>query len=62
MKCAYINGYSMIRILQTDVYHNKNKWKRKIKKQIKKYDKPTIICNSNKYKCYYKFINKLLGN
>ena len=62
MKKAHTNGYSMIRILQADVYNNKYNWKNKLKKQIKLHNKPTIICNGNKYKCYYEFIGDLLNS
>ena len=60
MKCAYNNGYSMIRILQEDVYNNKNNWENKLINQIKKYTCPTIICNGPDYKCFAPFIKKLI--
>jgi hypothetical protein len=44
---ALNNGISVIRILQDDVYCNKNKWKRKLKDVIKKYDKPEVIFIDN---------------
>lgn len=48
---ALNNGISVIRILQDDVYCNKNKWKNKLKESIKQYNKPKIIFieNGNKY-------------
>jgi len=43
MKCANENGYSVIRLLQTDVWTDNNDWKNNLKKSIKKYDTPTNI-------------------
>jgi len=43
MKCANNNGYSVIRILQTDVWSDKNDWKNNLLKAIKKYDIPKNI-------------------
>ena len=43
MKCANENGYSIIRILQTDVWNDKNDWKFNLIKSIKKYDNVTNI-------------------
>jgi len=34
MKCANENGYSVIRILQGDVFSNKNNWDEKLDKAI----------------------------
>jgi len=54
MNLAIKNGYTVIRILQTDVYKNKIDWKKKLIKKIKEYDKPKIVFASDKkfYKCY----------
>lgn len=40
---ALENGYSCIRILQTDVLYDKNNWQSRLMESIKKYDLPTII-------------------
>jgi very-short-patch-repair endonuclease len=47
MKLALENGKSVIRILQDDVYNNKNKWEKKLKRAIKKYDEPEVIFIDN---------------
>jgi len=51
MKKANENGYSVIRLLQKDVWDNKHNWKKKLLKTIKKYDTPTnvFICINNEY-------------
>ena len=52
-------GYTIIRLLQTDVFHDRNDWKKKLKKYImKEYKKPTcvFICTDGKYEPY---LNKL---
>ena len=51
MYMALGHGYSMIRLLQTDVYYDKNDWENKLKECIKNYDNPQIItiCDSKKY-------------
>jgi len=43
MKCANVAGYSVIRLLQDDVWKDKNDWKFKLMKAIKKYAIPTNI-------------------
>ncbi len=43
MKCANNNGYTVIRILQTHVWHDKSDWQEDLKSVIKKYDKPKKI-------------------
>lgn len=43
MKCAVKNGFSVIRLLQEDVCHNRIDWKNKLTNCIKHYDKPVII-------------------
>ena len=62
MRKATKNGYSIIRILQKDVYYNKNAWESTLINQIHKYKQPTVMCNGNEYTCYKKFINKMLCN
>ena len=54
MKIANKNGYSIIRILQMDIYHNKINWKDELINKIKKYKNPEIIyiCKNNEYDCY----------
>ena len=54
MKQAKKNNYSMIRIIQEDIYYNKYDWKKELLNNIKIYDKPTIIyiCKNNEYDCY----------
>lgn len=47
MKKAIENGYSVIRLLQEDVYKDKNNWKENLLAAIKKYDEPTCIFLSN---------------
>lgn len=52
MKKALNNGYSIIRILQEDVYADKNDWKNKLTQYIKLYDTPQVIYldnHKNKY-------------
>jgi len=54
MKCANQNGYSIIRLLQEDVYHDKYDWVTEIKSNIKKIKKDKIIqniflCKNNEY-------------
>jgi len=54
MKMANNNGYTVIRILQDDVWNDKNNWKNKLVEAIKKYDEPTYIFieEGSKYDCY----------
>jgi len=51
----------MIRILQEDVYNNKNDWENTLINQIKKYDDPIIIRNGTEYECFDLFIKELTG-
>ena len=44
MKVAIKEGYSIIRILQDDIWFDKNQWKEKFIKAFISYDDPTIIC------------------
>jgi hypothetical protein len=43
MMCAVTNNISVIRLLQEDVFLDKNNWKNKLMLYIKKYDKSSII-------------------
>ena len=54
MKKANKNNLSVVRILQLDVWNDKNNWKDKLKDFVKKYDKPKniFICNNNEYESY----------
>lgn len=56
MQCALNNGYSIIRLLQEDVYRNKNNWAEKLKSLIKIYDNTQIlyIDNGDQYMPYEK--------
>ena len=44
MEEAMRNDYSIVRILQEDIYYDKNEWEIKFDKILKKYEKPTVIC------------------
>ena len=55
MKCANEHNYSVIRVLQDDVWRDKNEWKNKLKAVIKPYKKPTIILIGELYKTSYPF-------
>jgi hypothetical protein len=62
MQKAVENKYSIIRLLQEDVYENKIDWKAELLKYIKKYDNPicTFISSiNNKYENYINFINNI---
>lgn len=55
MKKANDNGYSVIRILQTDIYKNKYDWEKELDKNIQKIcDEGKIqniyMCKNNEYK------------
>lgn len=59
MKCASKNDYSVIRILQEDVYSNKYDWKTELTDNIKKISKLTSIknifmCKKNEYNIFKK--------
>ena len=43
MKCAIDNGYSVIRLLQEEVWYNKIDWQNALKTYVKQYEKPVII-------------------
>lgn len=53
MEKALENGYSIIRILQEDIYYDKNSWKDKLINSIKMYEEPQIIYLNEIYKDYY---------
>jgi very-short-patch-repair endonuclease len=55
MKCANENGYSVIRILQEDVYKNKYNWFKELCDNIKKITNENIVqniymCKNDEYK------------
>ena len=51
MKCANDHGYSVIRILQDDVWQDKINWEEKLETHIEYNENPKniFICNNNKY-------------
>ena len=54
MKCANENGFCVIRIIQTDVLHEKYNWKEELANNIKKIKKDNTIqnlymCKNNEY-------------
>ena len=53
MEKALENGYSVIRILQEDIYYDKNEWKDKLLSSIKIYEEPQIIYLNQIYKEFY---------
>lgn len=53
MRCANENGYSVIRILQDDVWNDKNNWREKLKECIKLYDYPVNIFIGDVYRVYH---------
>jgi very-short-patch-repair endonuclease len=54
MKCCLEQGYTMIRILQDDVYYDKRDWETDLLKYIQAYKKPTCVFlgDSEKYAPY----------
>ena len=54
MHKALEQGYSIIRILQDDVWNNRNNWEQNLKEAINLYDTPQIvfICENNEYDVY----------
>jgi len=55
MNCANENGYSIIRILQKDVYYNKYDWLSELINNIEKITNEKIVqnlymCKNNEYK------------
>ncbi len=63
MKKANENGYNVIRILQTDVWYDKNNWEDKLSSNIKNFLTPICIYidNKNEY-CEHKIMMKTLKN
>jgi very-short-patch-repair endonuclease len=55
MQLAKKKGYSMIRIIQEDVWHDKYNWQQKLMQYIKAYDEPQNIylCQNNEYDIYF---------
>jgi very-short-patch-repair endonuclease len=53
------NNYSIIHILQDDIWNNKNNWEMNLYKSIKEYYYPTIIIIDNKENLYKTHINEL---
>jgi hypothetical protein len=55
MNCANKNGYSIIRILQKDIWHNKYNWFKELCDNINKIKNDNIVqniymCKKNEYK------------
>ena len=58
MKKAIENGYTIIRILQYDVYNDVKKWKEKLLENIYYYEKPQIIyLDEHKYSDHKELYN-----
>ena len=57
MNKAKDKGYTIIRIIQEDIWRAKNNWESKTKKIIKSYDIPQIICIGCGIK-YKKYVEK----
>lgn len=51
MEQANKNGYTIVRIIQEDVYSDKNDWEEKLRNAIKSYSTPTriFICSDDEY-------------
>lgn len=58
MKCSLDNNYSLIRILQEDIWLDRNDWQSKLENAIKKYDEPICIFIDND-DIYFNHINRL---
>ena len=59
MQKALNNGYTIIRVLQDDVYFDKNNWDENLLKAIENiYNKPqtVYICENNEYTEYKEFM------
>jgi len=56
MKCANLHDYSVIRILQEDVWGDKNNWQINLMNCIKEYDVPVNIYIGDKYEHPYRKI------
>jgi very-short-patch-repair endonuclease len=61
MQCANNNGYTVIRILQEDVWMDKNDWLEKLSKCLHKYETPTrmYISSGNEYQTFIDFDNTI---
>jgi len=58
MKKSNENGYTVIRLLQEDVWNDTNNWQEELTKMLnKKYSKPecVFISDGNEYECYLDF-------
>ena len=44
MDVAMENGYSVIRILQEDIWSDKNRWEEQFIKAFTSYEDPSVIC------------------
>lgn len=64
MHCAFKNGYTIIRLLQPDVFLDKNNWEANLINSIHKYSKPSCIyfSNGNHYDVYKKQTKKFVSN
>ena len=63
MECANKNGYSIIRILQEDVFKDKYNWLEELQLNIKKIEDDNIVqniymCKNNEYKDFDKLIKE----
>ena len=56
---AIENDYTIIHLLQTDVFNNLNDWKNKLIENIQKHDKPKVIILNNSSNIYKNHIQKL---
>ena len=62
MKKAIKHGYTIIRLLQNDVWHDKNNWETKLEEHLYYHKKPTcvFISSGNEYKHHKKAMIKYL--
>ena len=58
------NGYSIVRLLQCEVYYDKNDWQTKLREVIKIYDEPSVITISakNRYENHLADLDKFTLN
>jgi hypothetical protein len=47
MRCALKDGYTVVRLLQEDVWHNRNNWQQRLLKVLRIYDEPSLILLDN---------------
>ena len=54
MQCANLHGYTVVRILQLDVWHNRNNWKTNLEEVLIQYNVPqrVFISDGDEYECY----------